>query len=369
MEVTHMMTERQMLILRMVVDDYVRSAEPVGSRTISKHSDLSLSAATIRNEMADLEELGYLEQPHTSAGRIPSQIGYRYYVDNLLSADERLNTQDVGVIRSLFAERIGEIERIGQQTAQVLSSLTHYTSVVMGPQIYDATLRSLQVVGLTERSAVLLVVTSTGQVQNKTVTFPEGISIHEVSHLVEILNRNLQGTPMYRIRSRVMEEIMREVAREVEDYEEALRLLDQIVSLVDEDAEDRLYLGGATNMLLQPEFRDVQKVKSVLSWLEHPDFVLEALRQVGNDDELIRWKGLRGIDLGKAKAKVRIGVENDVLTLQDCSLITATYNIGSGPPGVIGVIGPTRMDYGRVIHLLEHLSGQLTNLYSQWYKE
>lgn len=348
-----MLTDRQMLILRMVVEDYVRSAEPIGSRTISKHLDLGLSAATIRNEMADLEELGYLEQPHTSAGRVPSQVGYRYYVDHLLGRDVRLSTQDVGAIRSLFAERIGEMERIAQQTVQVLSGLTQYTSVVMGPQVYDAKLANLQIVPLSERSAVLIIVTSTGQVQNKTVHFPEGVSLHDVGHLVEIVNRNLHGTPMYQIRSRVLEEVTREVTKHVSDYEEALRLLDQIVNLVDEETtENRLFLGGATNMLLQPEFRDVQKVTPVLSWLEHPSFVLKALSRVDGD-------------LLQGRATVRIGGENDVQTLQDCSLITATYRMGSGPLGVIGVIGPTRMDYGRVIRLLEHLSSRLTDLYGQ----
>lgn len=345
-----MLTERQMMILRMVVDDYVRSVEPVGSRTISKHSELGLSAATIRNEMADLEDLGFLEQPHTSAGRIPSQLGYRYYVDHLLATDVQLTERDVTAIKRLFGERVSEVERVAQQTALILSGLTQYTSVVLGPQIYETSLRSLQIVPLGDHSAVVLVVTSAGQVQNRTVTFPDGVSARDAERLVRILNDKLQGVPMYRIRSRVMEEIMREVSRHIEDYEDAVRLLDQIVTVLDGDNQEKVFLGGATNMLLQPEFRDVHKVTPVLSWLEHKERVLGALREG---------------DSWQQKLNVRIGGENDNELLHDCSVVTVTYQVGGSPLGVIGLIGPTRMEYARVIQLLDRAARGLTELYAQ----
>ncbi|MCY0875988.1 MAG: heat-inducible transcriptional repressor HrcA [Firmicutes bacterium] len=348
-----MLTDRQMLILRMVVDDYVRSMEPVGSRTIAKHPELTLSAATIRNEMADLEELGYLEQPHTSAGRIPSQLGYRFYVDHLIKMHSKLSPTDVDSIKSLFGERVNEVERVAQQTAVILSGLTQYTSVVLGPQVYETTLRSLQIVPLSDHTAVVLVVTSSGQVQNRTVTFPEGISLRESQRLVKLLNDRLQGTPMYRIRSRMMEELSREISRHMEDYEEALRLLDQIVTVIDSEATEKVFLGGATNMLLQPEFRDVQKATPVLTWLEHKDRVGDALREEGSSGD---------------KLKIRIGGENDIAMLQGCSVITATYQVGDNPFGVIGVIGPTRMDYGRVIALLDAMSQGLSDMYARLYK-
>lgn len=346
-----MLTERQMLILRMVVEDYVRSVEPVGSRTISKHSQMGISAATIRNEMADLEELGFLEQPHTSAGRIPSQLGYRFYVDHLLASETQLTVKDVGAIKSLFSDRVNEVERMAQQTAQILSGLTQYTSIVLGPQVYETTLRNLQIIPLSERSAVVLVVTSSGQVQNKTVTFPEGVSLRESERLVRLLNDKLQGTPMFRIRSRVMEEIMRELSRHMEDYEEAVRLLDQIVTVIEGDVEEKVFLGGATNMLLQPEFRDVQKVTPVLTWLEQKERVLGVFR-----------------DDARLKLRIRIGGENDNEMLQDCSIITATYQVGDSPLGVMGIIGPTRMEYGRVIQLLDAMSKEMTALYARFYK-
>ncbi len=346
-----MLTDRQMMILRMIVDNYVLSAEPVGSRTISKQTDLGLSAATIRNEMADLEELGYLEQPHASAGRIPSQMGYRFYVDHLLLGDTRLSRQEIVRIKSLFTERIGEMERVAQQTALFLSNLTQYTAVVLGPQVFDTTLKNLQLVALNDHAAVLLMVASSGQVYNRTVNMPEGVSLREMENLVRVLNEKLSGTPMYRIRSRALEEITHEVARHMRDYEEAVHLLDQVVSWLESDKEGKVYLGGATNMLLQPEFRDVHKAQPVLTWLERHHDVMEALRS----------------DESTLQLQVRIGGENDVQSLHDCSLITATYSIGGLPMGVIGLIGPTRMDYARAIPLLGHLSKGLGDLFTKFY--
>ena len=347
-----MLSERQKMILRMIVEDYIQSAEPVGSRSISKHVDMGLSAATIRNEMADLEEQGYLEQPHTSAGRVPSQQGYRYYVDHLLQLGERLKQEEISKMKMLFSERVDEIEKVAQQTALYLSTFTQYTAVVLGPQVYDNTLRSLQVVPITEHSAVLLVVTSTGQVQNKTVSFPDDISLSQVEQLVRLLNEKLVGIPIYQMRSRIFEEISREVARQMRDFEEAQRILDRLLNVIVSEKDGKVFLGGTTNMLLQPEFHNVEKAKSVLSWLEHHDLVSKALLQES------KWS---------APLSVRIGGENELSMLQNCSLVTATYRIGEDPVGVIGIIGPTRMEYGRVIRVLDYLSKEMTQLATKWY--
>ncbi len=347
-----MLTERQKLILRKIVEDYVRSAEPVGSRSISKHVEMELSAATIRNEMADLEEQGYLEQPHTSAGRVPSQQGYRYYVDHLLQLGERLDSQEVAKLKALFSERVDEIEKVAQQTALYLSTFTQYTAVVLGPQVYDNSLRSLQVVPLGEHSAVLLVVTSSGQVHNKTVSFPDDISLAQVEKLVRLLNDKLMGVPIYQMRSRIIEEISHEVARQMRDFEEAQRILDSLLGAFVSDKDGKVYLGGTTNMLLQPEFHNVEKAKSVLSWLENRDSVFKALSRESRTDD---------------SPTVRIGGENELAMLQNCSLVTATYNVSGAPVGVIGIIGPTRMEYGRVIGLLDVLSHEMSKLVTKWY--
>nr|WP_272879645.1 heat-inducible transcriptional repressor HrcA [Sulfoacidibacillus ferrooxidans] len=346
------MTERQLMVLRLIVDNYVLSAEPVGSRTISKQADLGLSAATIRNVMADLEEMGYLEQPHASAGRIPSQLGYRFYVDHLLSQGSDLSAQEIGRVKSLFAERIGEMERVAQQTASFLSNLTQYTAVVLGPQVYDTTLKSLQLVPISDRTAVALVVTSNGQVHNKTVTVPDGLLIKDFEQMFKILDKKLVGIPLYRIRSKALEEITLELARHMNDFEEAIRVLDQVLAWMGEDSEGKLYVGGTTNMLLQPEFQNVQKAKSVLTWLEHHQNVMDVLR---------------GDDATGERLQVRIGGENELLTLRDCSLVTATYHVGITAIGVVGILGPVRMDYARVIPLLDQISKDMTELFTKFY--
>src|SRR5690606_14777192 len=164
-----MLSERQRLILSAIVDDYIRSAEPVGSRTISKRNDVSFSPATIRNEMSDLEELGFLEQPHTSAGRIPSNLGYRYYVDHLLHAGY-LNVQDISLLKTVLADRILQIEQVIQQVSIIMSNLTNYTSIVLGPEVFHTTLRHLQLLPLDGNRAVAIIVTNTGHVENRIVS-------------------------------------------------------------------------------------------------------------------------------------------------------------------------------------------------------
>lgn len=203
-----MLTERQRMILNAIIDDYIRSAEPVGSRSISKRGDVNFSPATIRNEMADLEELGYLEQPHTSAGRIPSHKGYRYYVDHLVRLD-RLSSEDVLRLKSVFAEKITAMEEIVQHTASILSQLTNYTSIALGPEVFDASLRHFQLLPLNENTAVAIVVTSTGHVENKTVTLPEGVSASELETVVNLLNAKLVGVPLYKLRAQLYNEIDR----------------------------------------------------------------------------------------------------------------------------------------------------------------
>lgn len=170
-----MLSERQQKILRAIVDEYIVHAEPVGSRTVSKREDIGFSAATVRNEMADLEEMGFLEQPHTSAGRIPSQIGYRYYVDHLMGP-ERLKRSDLIMIRQLFASQMDALEQTIQQTVSILSRITNYTSIMLGPELYDNKLKHLQVIPLHDRMAVVILVTDTGHVDQRRITVPEGVS-------------------------------------------------------------------------------------------------------------------------------------------------------------------------------------------------
>ncbi|MFK7693512.1 heat-inducible transcriptional repressor HrcA [Paenibacillus sp. HJGM_3] len=341
-----MLSERQRLILSAIVDDYIRSAEPVGSRTISKRTDVSFSPATIRNEMSDLEELGFLEQPHTSAGRIPSNKGYRYYVDHLVKRGN-LSRQELEVIKQFFAEKLDEMERAIQHVAVILSSLTNYTSIVLGPELMGTTLKHVQMIPLNDQSAVVIVVTNTGHVENKVVMIPDGVSMSEMERVVNMLNARMTGVPLLHFKSKLYNEIGAELSHYSTQYEELVSLIEGVL-LHDED--DRIFISGATNMLTQPEFRDVGKVKSILDLFDETQTLMRLVSATSD-----------GI-------QVRIGTENTVEAMNTCSLITATYSIDGRTLGTIGIMGPTRMEYGKVISLLDVLSKDMAVLLGRWYK-
>ncbi|MBL0388370.1 heat-inducible transcription repressor HrcA [Tumebacillus sp. ITR2] len=347
-----MLTERQKVILQILVDDYIRSAEPVGSRTISKRPDMSISPATIRNEMADLEELGYLEQPHTSAGRIPSQKGYRFYVDNLMNADDE-ESPDVHSLRSGFLTRLDEMEQAVQQTATILSGLTNYTAIVLGPKVFTDKLLHIQVQPYGERMAVAILVTDTGHVEHRKVTIPEGIPLEAIQHYVELLNRKLVGVPLHKLKTALHTEVADELRRYSEQFEGAMMLFDQMVEPDEEGTgNQRIYLGGTTRIMNQPEFRDVEKLKPLLDMFEQTKKLIQMLEGTTSSGGV----------------QVRIGQENQLETIHECSLITASYTIDGVPVGSIGVLGPTRMEYGRVIHTLNLFSSSLSQMLTRLYK-
>ncbi|WP_123039787.1 heat-inducible transcriptional repressor HrcA [Cohnella candidum] len=335
-----MLSERQRMILTAIVDDYIRSAEPVGSRSISKRGDVTFSPATIRNEMADLEELGLLEQPHTSAGRIPSNKGYRYYVDHLVTPGG-VREEDVRTIRAFFAEKMIHWEDVVSHAATMLSHLTNYTSIVLGPEMFSASLKHFQLVPLNDSSAVAIIVTNTGHVEHRTMTIPEGIDVGDLGKIVNLLNDKLCGVPFHRVKSVLHSEIAMELSRYMDRCEEILAVLEQ--SLADQK-DPRVFLSGAANMLTQPEFKDVDKAKLILDTLEETAKLSQLFQTA-----------LGGI-------QVRIGTENMMEAINQCSLITATYSIDGQSLGTIGILGPTRMEYGKVISLLDYLSRDLTAL-------
>ncbi|NGQ94144.1 heat-inducible transcriptional repressor HrcA [Brevibacillus sp. SYP-B805] len=341
-----MLSERQRLILNAIIDNYIHSAEPVGSRTISKRNDIGFSSATIRNEMADLEELGYLEQPHTSAGRVPSTKGYRFYVDNLIRP-EHLSEQELNNIRNVFAERINHIEQVIESTASILSQVTNYTAIVLGPEIFEHRLKAIQIVPLNEQQAVAIIVTHTGRVENKLLDLPKGIHPGEIEKLVNILNSKLIDVPLWQLRQRLYQEIAGEMRRHVEQYEEMLHMLER--SLNPEEGE-RVFLRGATKIMNQPEFRDVEKVKDILELLEQ-------------NDQLIRL-----LDVPGEGIQVRIGQENDMDAMKECSIVTTSYYLGGKPVGVVGILGPTRMEYGKVISVLDYLARGLSQMLTKQFE-
>jgi len=341
-----MLTERQRMILNAIVDDYIRSAEPVGSRSISKRGDVAFSPATIRNEMADLEDLGFLEQPHTSAGRVPSTKGYRYYVDHLVKIGE-VNEQELERIRVFLADKMNLMEQVIQHAAMILSNLTNYTSIVLGPEIFTNSLKHFQLIPLNEDTAVAIVVTNTGHVENRTISIPKGMDMSEMEKVVRILNVKLAGVPLTRLRSRLFSEVGAELGRYVTHCEQLLHVLDEALA---RDEDQRVYVSGTTNMLTQPEFKDVDKVKSLLDLFDETPTLMKLVSSLPD-----------GI-------QVKIGTENGHQAISNCSLITASYSLDGHSLGTIGILGPTRMEYGKVISLLDALSKDMVSTLSRWYK-
>lgn len=340
-----MLTERQKRILWAIIDDYILSAEPVGSRTVSKKKGVGFSAATIRNEMADLEEMGFLEQPHTSAGRIPSQKGYRFYVDHLLTP-YMWTKEELISLHAHYSMKMDRVEQAIQHTTTILSQLTNYMTIVLGPKISENKLKHLQVVPLFERSAVSILVTDTGHVHQQRITVPEGVSLSTIEQLVNLLNYRLNGVPLAQLKKVVARELTDELLRHIEHYEKLTDLIDQMLKT---EQEERIYTSGATRILEQPEFRNVEKMKSLLDLIEQNHTIAQLLEP------------------GEEGVQVRIGNENHVESINHCSIIYASYLINGEPVGTIGVLGPTRMDYSRVIGLIDFLAKDFSNRLSTLY--
>lgn len=334
------MDERKQQILLAIIKDYIDTAEPVGSRTISRRYKLGVSAATIRNEMADLEDMGFIEQPHTSAGRIPSNLGYRYYVDCLMQR-EKLTEAEEGAIRNSYQDKVREVGEVLNRTGRLLANLTKYTALVQTPRIGISTVKHIQLVLMNPGQAMIIVVMDTGAVNHQIVSIPENITQEDLEQISRVLNAKLQGKTMGNIRMNLIKEIYFELAKHKHILDLAIDLMqDKFISV----KEDRIYLEGVFNILNQPEFHNVEKVKVLLSLLEQEDKVKEILDQ--NNQEI-----------GVA---IKIGRENPQQEIQDCSMITATYQIGDRILGTIGVLGPTRMDYARVVTVVESMAKNLS---------
>lgn len=341
-----LLTDRQLLILQVIVDDFIRSAQPVGSRSLSKKDEISFSSATIRNEMADLEELGFIEKTHTSSGRIPSEKGYRYYVDHLLSP-KKLESEDISKIRSVFAERIFELERIVQRSAQILSDLTSYTSIVLGPAVQDNKLRKIQIIPLNKETAIAIIVTDTGHVENKMFHLPRSLDAGDIEKFVNILNDRLAGVPIANLKNKIFKEIASLLRQHIRNYDSMLLAFTEALNV---STNEKIFFAGKTNMLNQPEFNDIEKARGLMSLIEQEKGIYDLLR-----------KNTAGIN-------VKIGRENNNSVMENCSLITATYSVGSEKLGTIAILGPTRMEYSRVISILDFISSDMTAILTKLYQ-
>lgn len=341
-----LLTDRQLLILQVIVDDFIRSAQPVGSRSLSKKEEISFSSATIRNEMADLEELGYIEKTHTSSGRVPSEKGYRYYVDHLISP-QTLNQKEISIIQSIFAERIFEFEAIIQKSAKILSELTNYTSIVLGPAVSVNKLKKIQIIPLNKETAVAIFVTDTGHVENRTFSLPEMVDASDIEKTVNILNERLSGVPLEDLNDKIYKEVAMLLRQHIHNND---LMLQMIADSFKAPVTEKLFFGGKTNMLSQPEFHDISKIRSLLTMIDQEEWIYNLIRNES------------------AGIHVKIGRENNISAMDNCSLITASYSVGLEKLGTIAILGPTRMEYSRVISLLQFLSTDLTAVLTKLYQ-
>ncbi|WP_204557249.1 heat-inducible transcriptional repressor HrcA [Bacillus ectoiniformans] len=341
-----MLTDRQLFILQVIIDDFIQSAQPVGSRSLSKKEEITFSSATIRNEMADLEEMGFIEKTHTSSGRIPSEKGYRYYVDNLLHP-KQLDHTEVETIHSIFSDRIYEMEKVVQKSAKILSDLTSYTAIVLGPGIKENKVRKLQIVPLGRDTAIAIIVTDTGHVENRTFTLPPQVDASDIEKMVNILNERLVGVPLSELHTKLYKEVVTLMRQHMNNYDV---MLNMFANALDLSPNEKLFFGGKTNMLNQPEFHDIEKVRLVMDMIEQEKGIYQLIRDIP-----------MGI-------QVKIGKENQELAMEHCSLITASYAIGEEQVGTIAILGPTRMEYSRVISLVDFLSHDMTKALTDLYR-
>lgn len=336
-----MLNERKKKILQIIIEDYISSAEPVGSRTIARKYDLGLSPATIRNEMSDLELLGYLEQPHTSAGRIPSAQAYRFYVDALIEPGT-LTDNDMALIDGWYNERRRNIDDIIQSTAKILSRMTQNVSMVLTNQQTIANFCYLKFLPLDSQHAILCIVADDGSIDTNVVDIPLGMSSEEMDYLAGKMSKLLEDRNLSDISVEILQNVHTDV---VEDKLIFSSLLQAVRKMTGRRQEQKVFLGGTKQLLNQPEFRDVERVRNLLGILEE-EKVLKDLLQGGEDSGL----------------KVTIGSENKFTGIQDCSMVQATYRLNGQIVGTMAVLGPTRMEYGKVISVMDYLHKYLKTI-------
>ena len=336
-----MLNERKKKILQIIIEDYISSAEPVGSRTIARKYGLGLSPATIRNEMSDLELLGYLEQPHTSAGRIPSAQAYRFYVDALIEPGT-LTDNDMALIDGWYNERRRNIDDIFQSTAKILSRMTQNVSMVLTNQQTIANFCYLKFLPLDSQHAILCIVADDGSIDTNVVDIPLGMSSEEMDYLAGKMSKLLEDRNLSDISVEILQNVHTDV---VEDKLIFSSLLQAVRKMTGRRQEQKVFLGGTKQLLNQPEFRDVERVRNLLGILEE-EKVLKDLLQGGEDSGL----------------KVTIGSENKFTGIQDCSMVQATYRLNGQIVGTMAVLGPTRMEYGKVISVMDYLHKYLKTI-------
>ncbi len=337
-----MLTPRQSLVLKYIVEIYVETAEPVSSKMLLLESKLNCSSATIRNEMANLEEAGYIQKTHTSSGRVPSTKGYRYYVDNLSGENDPI-AEDFKLFDNIFKKEYLKRDDAIKEAVKILSDITNYTSIALGPNANKYVVKKIQFIPLNERAAVMILVTNSGHVQTQNIILPEEIEISQVEKTVGILNDTLAGVSI----SEILEKLETEFRDKIKDY---INYYDSIIDTFFNAflaflKDEKYYLGGKNNILAQPEFNDLEKLRKLF--------------------DLIEKKGIAQLlENTSGETKIVIGDENNLVDyMENCTVISAPYQVGDDNFGSIAILGPTRMDYSRIIPILNYIAKQIENIY------
>lgn len=336
--------DRKWTILKAIVKTYLETGEPVGSRTISKYADLNLSSATIRNEMSDLEEMGYILQPHTSAGRIPSDAGYRLYVDRMMDEKDR----EVTEMKELVIQRQDKMELLLKQMVKVLAANTNYAAMISGPQYHRTKLKFIQLSIVSDTQILATVVAEGNVVKNKLLEIRHGLDQKTVLEMNILLNSALNGLTIEEINLATIAKLKEQAGIHSELVN---RVLDAVAeSIQASQDEPEIYTSGTTNIFKYPELSSSEKASELISTFEDKKELADIISQDGAEQTGIQ---------------VYIGGESPVGAMQDCSVVTATYELGEGMYGKIGVVGPKRMDYEKVVGTLKTLMAQLDEIFKK----
>ena len=337
--------ERKQKILQAIIRNYMETGEPVGSRTISKYSDLNLSSATIRNEMSDLEEMGYIVQPHTSAGRIPSDKGYRLYVDHILEE----KNHEVQELKDLMIERSDKMEQVLKQVVKVLAANTNYATMVSAPPYHRNKLKFIQLSKVNATQILTVIMIEGNIVRNKVIDVTEELDQETVLKLNILLNSVLNGLSIEEINLAMIQKLKEQAGIHSELVGS---VIDAVAEVIHSEDEVEIYTSGATNIFRYPELSDNGKASELISTFEEKQQLSDLVNQtLENSDN----KGIQ----------VYIGQETPIQSMKDCSVVTATYELGEGLQGTIGIIGPKRMDYENVLKTLKTLTEQLDEIYNR----
>lgn len=340
------MDSRKEKILEAVVLDYIETAEPVGSRTISKKYDLGVSSATIRNEMADLEEMGLIEQPHTSAGRIPSEAGYRYYVDYLMSKSD-IQEEAKKLITTTINNKREQVGEVLRDSMKMLAEVTNCTTVMMLDDKRGTTLKLLQLLPVEPGKALMVIIMEDDKIENRFLEIPESMTKEDLELVSMMINQNLRGLKVDDWQRNILENIFQNLQHQRQVVDCALEMLSSILGI--QNVDKKIYLGGGLNMLSQPEFQDVSKVRTLLETLEQEEVLTQIMEADDNETGIT----------------VKIGAESGIDQVKDCSVIIANYKVKGETVGKVGLIGPTRMDYATAVSMLNTMALTLEEAYQE----